>query len=136
MVATLAVWVTACAAPAEPITAPTPATTTQPPSTSASAELTYVLSGHAIPHLSCWDDPILSEGTEVRIRDEADELIAVGNVGERDRDTLRWAVEIEVPAARFYVVEIGVGDTEDQTFTPEELAEGDLLLVANSADCD
>lgn len=128
---------TACAAaaPWEPSAEPTPEATSQPPSPSPSA-LMLVLTGAALLHAGCWDEPVLLEGEEVRIRNEADELIAVGTVGERRGDSISWEIEVEVPEARFYLIEVDADDTEDQTVTPDELAEGDVLLVANPPGCD
>lgn len=119
----------------EPPSEPTPEATSQPPSRTPSAQM-LVLTGAALLHADCWDEPVLLEGQEIRIRNEAGELIAVGTVGDRRGDSLNWEVEVEVPEARFYVIEVGADDTEDQTLTPAELADGDVLLVANPPSCD
>jgi hypothetical protein len=90
------------------------------------------LTGTALPHDECWFEVPLDEGTEIRVRDGAGELIALGKTGERlGDDGLALEVDFEVPEADFYVIEVGSDDTEDQTFSLAEVQEGDILLVAN-----
>ena len=125
---------TACAAETastpQPTSEPTPVASEEQPSPSAE---TLLLAGRATYHISCAGSSLL-DGDEVRVRGETGELIAVGAIGRRVGDALSWEVEVEVPEARFYVVEVGADDTEDQTFAPDDLAE-DVLLVANPPGC-
>jgi hypothetical protein len=89
------------------------------------------LTGTALPHLECWYEVPLHEGTEIRVRDGAGELIALGETGRRVGEALALEVDFEVPEASFYVVEVGPDDSAAQTFSLEEVQEGDLVLVAD-----
>ena len=90
------------------------------------------MTARATLHISCFG--VNLAGQDVRISDESGALVAVSTIDERTGEG-PWTVEFEVPPAPFYTVEVGTNDTEDQAFTEAEMAEGDLLLVANPADC-